>query len=62
MTTEDTKHPQASLRCRKVGKIIYPLLLNFITFIIIDGYEEVPEDIFEFYINTLKSKHDRLLQ
>ena len=46
MTTENTKHPQASLRCRKMGKVICPFLLNFITFIIIDGYGEVPEDIF----------------
>ena len=46
MTTENTKHPQASLRWRKMRKIICPFLLNFITFIIIDGYGEVPEDIF----------------
>ena len=46
MTTENTKLPQSSLRCRKIEKIICPFLLNFITFIIIDGYGEVPEDIF----------------
>ena len=62
MTTENTKHPQASLRCRKMGTIICQFLLNFITFIIIDGYGEVPEDIFQSYINTLKWKHDCLLQ
>ena len=48
MTTENTKHPQALLRCRKIGKIICPFLLNFITFIVIDEYGEVPEYIFNF--------------
>ena len=46
MTSENTKHPQDSLKWRKMGIIICSFLLNFITLIIIDRYGEVPEDIF----------------
>ena len=62
MTSKNTKHPQAPLRCIKMGKIICPILLNFITFIIINRYGEVREDIFKFYINTLQLEYDCLLQ